>query len=170
MSLKLAPGEYTILIVALAMLVLGVPAEATLSNPPIQQKVDAPGRLVDRNALRIPMNTRAVTVRPEPASTATGYVVAGARVDVLVLARHDGKGSAKTILRSLMVLAVNRAESAGSARALVTLAVPAARVERLVRAEAQGEIRLAASPIAASPPNAREMHSVKVPTKTKAAG
>ena len=95
---------------------------------------------------------RAVSVPVTVESGAGGFILPGDRVDVVMTRKGDGGGAqtamATTVLHNLRVVAIDqRVEPDKNAKTIVgstaTIETPAADVETLLRAKAQGELSLA---------------------------
>ncbi len=95
---------------------------------------------------------RAVSVPVTVESGAGGFILPGDRVDVVMTRKGDGGGSqtavATTVLHNLRVVAIDqRVEPDKNAKTIVgstaTIETPAADVEVLLRAKAQGDLSLA---------------------------
>ena len=95
---------------------------------------------------------RAVSVPVTVESGAGGFILPGDRVDVVMTRKGDGGGAqtamATTVLHNLRVVAIDqRVEPDKNAKTIVgstaTIETPAADVETLLRAKAQGDLSLA---------------------------
>ena len=90
----------------------------------------------------LPEGHRAFTMKVEPEAAVAGFILPGARVDVIWTVTKDGKTESKIVVQDVLVFAVN-VNADKEKPMLVTVAVKPDQVEKLATVTQSGKLSLA---------------------------
>ena len=104
----------------------------------------------EEQKLKVPAGMRAVAVKVPP-SIANGFVLPNSRVDVISTIRKGDKSVSSTIVRNATVLAVDaKPDGRADDPLIVTVALAPKDIEKVLAAQAAGEIHLPLCPLSRS--------------------
>ena len=121
------------------------------TSPIVSGEILMTARFVDQGegstlAAMVGKNMRAVTVRVDDVIGVAGFLLPGNRVDVVAARRENRRAVTDTILRNILVLAVDQTASSDDSEPVivraVTLEVSPEQAEVLVRGREEGSIQL----------------------------
>jgi Flp pilus assembly protein CpaB len=129
-------------------------SEFTLALCPADEDSGKPNK-ADEQKLKVPSGARAIAVKVAPTAI-NGFVLPSSRVDVLSTIRKGDKSVSSTIVRNVRILAIDCRTVCRSdddpGPVIVMLALAPKDVEKVIGAQADGEIGLALCPPDKEPP------------------